>query len=138
MRTPWTEQRKKRLVSLRAAGRSPGEIAEALGLPRQAVVERLRLIDYWTRNRTIIVAGFAKRRQLQRALAQGAIRAMARAVARGMERNQAMLKAHAAGAVWREIGAHFGITAQAARIAALSARSKAGRKPAARGKVRSR
>jgi hypothetical protein len=63
---------------------------------------------------------------------------MVRAIADGMERNRAMLKAHAAGAVWREIGEHFGITAQAARIAALSVGDKAGGKPAVRGRPRRR
>jgi DNA-binding CsgD family transcriptional regulator len=117
MPRPWSEERKKRLAALTAAGRSPAQIATALGLPRETVIARLRLMDTWARNAAIVEAGFEKRAALRRTRARTAVAAMARAIARGTPRNQAIANAHAAGATWREIGEHLGITAQAARVA---------------------
>ena len=51
MPRPWSEQRKKRLSALQAAGRGADEIATALGLRREQVVARLKLIASWERNR---------------------------------------------------------------------------------------
>ena len=42
MPRPWSQERKKRLSALKAAGRSNTEIAKALGLSREVVVERLQ------------------------------------------------------------------------------------------------
>ena len=114
MPRPWSQERKKRLSALKAAGRSNTEIAEALGLSREVVVERLQNLKAWERNKAIIEEGFRKRAESRQARAQKAIADMAKAIARGASRNQAMLKAYEAGAVWREIGEHFGITAAAA------------------------
>jgi hypothetical protein len=132
MPRPWSEERKKRLAALSAAGRSPTQIAKALGLARDTVIARLALIDTWAKNRAIVERGFRKRAELRRVRAQRALAEMARAIAGGAPRNEAMAKAHAAGATWREIGEHFGITAQAARLAGIAARHrKAGRAAAA-------
>ena len=51
MPRPWSEQRKKRLSALQAAGRGADEIATALGLRREQVVARLKLIASWERFR---------------------------------------------------------------------------------------
>jgi uncharacterized protein (DUF433 family) len=83
---------------LQAAGRRPDEIAAALGLRRDQVVARLKLMAAWERNRE----SFAK----------------------GMPRNRAIAKAYDAGATWREIGQHFGITAEAASAAGRRFRTR--------------
>jgi hypothetical protein len=43
-----------------------------------------------------------------------ALRELARAMARGVDKGKAMAQAHRAGALWRQIGAHFGVSQQAA------------------------
>jgi hypothetical protein len=117
MPRPWSEQRKKRLSALQAAGRAPDEIATALGLRREQVVARLKLIASWERNRENFAKAMRKRAQARRARARQAITGMRKAMAKGMPRNRAISKAYDAGATWREIGAHFGITAEAASAA---------------------
>jgi hypothetical protein len=120
MPRPWSEERKKRLAALRAAGRSPDEIAKALGLRREQVIARIELMAIWERNRTTYDKAIEKRAQTQDARAKKAIASMKKAIARGMPRNEAMLEANLAGATWREIGEQFGITAVAAGVAARS------------------
>ena len=63
MPRPWSEQRKKRLSSMHAAGRRPEEIATALGLRREQVVARLKLIASWERNRATFAKALRKRAQ---------------------------------------------------------------------------
>jgi len=135
MPRPWSEQRKKRLSSMHAAGCRPEEIATALGLRREQVVARLKLIASWERNRATFAKALRKRAQTRRARGRKAIAGMTRAIATGMPRNRAIAKAYDAGATWREIGAHFGITAEAASAAARrdhrrSAQRRKGRRPA--------
>jgi hypothetical protein len=137
MPRPWSEQRKKRLSSMQAAGRRPDEIAAALGLRREQVVARLKLIASWERNRATFAKALQKRVQTRLARGRKAIVGMTRAIAIGVPRNQAIAKAYDAGATWREIGAHFGITAEAASAAARrcgrgrrSAKTRKARRPA--------
>ena len=118
MPRPWSEQRKKRLSSMHAAGRRADEIATALGLRREQVVARLKLIASWERNRAIFAKALRKRAQTRRTRGRKAIAGMARAIATGVPRNRAIANAYEVGATWREIGAHFGITAEAASAAA--------------------
>jgi DNA-directed RNA polymerase specialized sigma subunit len=127
MPRPWSEERKKRFERLKAAGNSPGEIAEALGLPRAKVVERLQDQQAWKRNAAIIAAGFKKRTQVRQARAQQAIRDMMKAIKRGADRNTAMLKAYESGATWREIGEKLGISTAAANQGGRAARARRGR-----------
>ena len=54
MPRPWSQERKKRLSALKAAGRSNTEIAKVLGLSREVVVERLQNLQAWERNKAII------------------------------------------------------------------------------------
>ena len=126
MPRPWSEERKKRLAALQAAGRSPDEIAKALGLRREQVIARIELKASWERNRAIYDRAIEKRAQAQETRAKKAISNMKKAIARGKTRNQAMLDANLAGATWREIGEQFGITAVAAGIAARSSEKRAG------------
>lgn len=126
MPRPWSEERKKRLAALQAAGRNPDEIAKALGLRREQVIARIALKASWERNRAIYDRAIEKRAQAQEARANKAIANMKKAIARGKTRNEAMLDANLAGATWREIGEQFGITAVAAGIAARSIGKRAG------------
>jgi len=136
MPRPWSEQRKKRLSSMHAAGRRADEIAAALGLRREQVVARLKLIASWERNRATFAKALRKRAQARLARGRKAIAAMTRAIASSVPRNRAIAKAYEAGATWREIGAHFGISAEAASAAARryrqdrrSAKTRKGRRP---------
>jgi hypothetical protein len=122
MPRPWSEQRKRRLAALRNAGRRPDEIAKALGLKREQVDARLAAMAAWERNQALFDKAMRKRAQLRDARARSALVAMQTAIARGRPRGDAMLAANRAGATWREIGAHFGVTAQAAGLAARNAR----------------
>jgi hypothetical protein len=132
MPRPWSEERKKRLSALQAAGRSPDKIAKALGLRRDQVIARLKLIASWERNRENFAKALRKRAQARLARARKAIAGMKKAMARGMPRNQAISKAYEAGATWREIGEQFGISAEAAGAAARSHRGSRSAKTPAR------
>jgi uncharacterized protein (DUF433 family) len=134
MPRPWSEQRKRRLSALQAAGRRPDEIAEALGLRRDQVVARLKLIAAWERNRENFAKAMRKRAQARRARGRKAIAGMKKAMAKGMPRNRAIAKAYDAGATWREIGQHFAITAEAASAAGRRFRTR--RRSAKTGKRR--
>jgi hypothetical protein len=131
----WTPARDKRLLALQAAGRSLAEIAKALGTTRGSVTGRsVRLrgivyrsvVDSWKRSNARRSQEARKRAQLRRARAKKAIGDMAKALARGMPDAKAMLRAKRAGATWRKIGEHFGISARAAseRVAAWRRRSR--------------
>jgi len=144
MPRPWSEQRKKRLSSMQAAGRRPDEIAAALGLRRDQVVARLKLVASWERNRVTFAKALRKRAQARLARGRKAIADMKKAIATGMARNRAIAQAYDAGATWREIGAHFRLTPEAASAAGRryrsgrrSVKTRKGRRPArARGRKR--
>jgi hypothetical protein len=121
MPRPWSEERKKQLAALRKAGRRPDDIAKALGLRRAQVDARLEAMAAWERNQALFDKAMSKRAQARDARAREAIAAMKQAIARGRPRGEAMLAANRAGATWREIGAQFGVTAQAAGVAARNA-----------------
>jgi uncharacterized protein (DUF433 family) len=128
MPRPWSEQRKRRLSALQAAGRRPDEIAATLGLRRDQVVARLKLMAAWERNRENFAKAMRKRARARRARGQKAVAGMEKAMAKGMPRNRAIAKAYDAGATWREIGQHFGITAEAASAAGRRFRTRSGRR----------
>jgi uncharacterized protein (DUF433 family) len=136
MPRPWSEQRKRRLSALQAAGRRPDEIAEALGLRRDQVVARLKLMAAWERNRENFAKAMQKRAQARRARGRKAIAGMKKAMAKGVPRNRAIAKAYDAGATWREIGQHFGITPEAASAAGRRFRTR--RRSARTGERRAR
>jgi hypothetical protein len=120
MPRPWSEERKKRLTAMRAAGRSADDIAKALDLRREQVAARLELMAMWERNQASFAKAMEKRESLRDARARKALATMKRAIAQGTHRSDAMLQANRDGATWREIGEQFGITAQAAGTAAHS------------------
>jgi hypothetical protein len=136
MPRPWSEQRKRRLSALQAAGRRPDEIAEALGLRRDQVVARLKLMAAWERNRENFAKAMQKRAQARRARGRKAIAGMKKAMAKGVPRNRAIAKAYDDGATWREIGQHFGITPEAASAAGRRFRTR--RRSAKTGERRAR
>jgi hypothetical protein len=135
MQSSWTPARDRRLQALEAEGFSAAQIARKLGTTRNAVIGRSRRlrgivyqsdIDSWTR---------ANARRSEEAHERAAARAekqrkviaeMAKAVAAGMAKPKAMLRAFRAGAFWRQIGEHFGISQQAAYETAKKARRRGG------------
>jgi hypothetical protein len=123
MPRPWSEERKKQFAALRRAGRRPDEIAKALGLRRDQVDARLAAMAAWEHNQALFNKAMSRRAQARDARARKAIAAMRKEIARGRPRGEAMLAANRAGATWREIGAQFGVTAQAAGVAARGARA---------------
>jgi hypothetical protein len=125
MPRPWTEERTKNFAALRSAGRRPDEIARVLGVRREQVDARLAAMAAWERNQALFDRAMSKRAQARDARARKAITAMKQAIARGRPRGEAMLAANRAGATWREIGVQFGVTAQAAGVAARCARKGA-------------
>ena len=138
MPRPWSEQRKRRLSALQAAGRGADEIAAALGLRRDQVVARLKLMAAWERNRKNFAKAMRKRAEARRARGQKAVAGMKKAMARGMPRNRAIAKAYDASATWREIGQHFGITAEAASAAGRRFRTRSNSSSRGSGKTRKR
>jgi hypothetical protein len=111
-------------LALQAACRRPDEIAQALGLRRDQVVARLKLMAAWERNRENFAKAMRKRAQARRARGRKAVGGMKKAMAKGMPRNRAIANAYDAGATWREIGQHFGITAEAASAAGRRFRTR--------------
>jgi hypothetical protein len=127
MPRPWSQERKQALAALRAAGKSASEIARALGLPRQTVIERIAALRTFKRNAAIVAAGLRKRAQLREARARAALRAMVRALKAGADRDAAMLKAYESGTTWREIGARLRVSTAAASQRGRAARARRGR-----------
>jgi hypothetical protein len=131
MKSPWTPSRDKRLQALQAAGRSAAQIAKTLGTSRNAVIGRSRRlrgivyqsdIESWTRANARRAEEAKARAVVRREKERKAIRDMAKALAAGMPRGKAMARAFRAGAMWRQIGEHFGLSPQAAYEAAKRAR----------------
>jgi hypothetical protein len=132
MKSPGTASRDKRLLELQAAGRSAAEIARIMGMTRSAVIGRsIRLrgivyqssIDSWKRANAKAMAARHARGVIgfkPPEVRRKAISDMIKALARGVPRAEAMYKAKQAGAFWKEIGDHFGITRQGAHLAATN------------------
>lgn len=127
----WTAARDKRLQALQAEGLSAAQIAKKLGTSRNAVIGRSRRlrgivyqsdIDSWTRANARRSAEAHKRAAVRAEQQKKAIADMAKALAAGMLKPKAMLRAFRAGAYWRQIGEHFGISQQAAYETAKKAR----------------
>ena len=129
--TTWTAARDKRLETMQSAGKTAAEIAKALGTSRNAVIGRSRRlrgivyqsdIDSWTRANARRSAEAHKRAATRADQQKKALAEMAKALNAGMAKPRAMLRAFRAGAYWRQIGDHFGISQQAAYEAAKKAR----------------
>ena len=123
MKSNWTPSRDKRLLAQQAAGRTAAQIAKSLGVSRNAVIGRSRRlrgivyksdIESWARANARRSQEAKKRMKARQKAQRKALRELARAVARGEPKGKAMARAHRAGALWRQIGEHFGISQQAA------------------------
>jgi GcrA cell cycle regulator len=131
MKSPWTPALDKELMALSAQGLSFREIAQRMGMTRNAVLgrsQRLRGIVYpstilaWKANNERRRKGPRKPEPGRRA----AIAEMAANLRRGMPRGEAMARASAA-ALWLDIGNYFGITRQGAQLAVKTWRERAGK-----------
>jgi hypothetical protein len=131
MKSPWTPALDKELMALSAQGLSFREIAQRMGMTRNAVLgrsTRLRGIVYpstilaWKANNERRRKGPRKPEAGRRA----AIAEMAANLRRGMARGEAMARA-SAGALWLDIGNYFGITRQGAQLAVKTWRERAGK-----------
>jgi hypothetical protein len=147
MQSSWTPARDRRLKALEAEGFSAAQIARKLGTTRNAVIGRSRRlrgivyqsdVDSWTRANARRSAEAHERAALRAQMQKKVIADMARALAAGVPKPNAMLRAFRAGAFWRQIGAHFGISQQAAYETAKKARKRTGGRAAARGQGRRR
>ena len=114
MATGWTRSRDKRLLAQQAAGRTAAQIAKTLRVTRNAGIVYQSDIDSWRRANARRAQEARKRAQVRRVAQRKALRDLARAVTRGVPVGKAMSRAHQAGALWRQIGAYFGISQQAA------------------------
>src|SRR4029453_7992495 len=122
MQSGWTTSRDKRLQALEQEGLSAAQIARKLGTSRNAVIGRSRRlrgivyqsdIDSWTRANARRSEEAHARREVRAEKKKKVIADMAKATAAGMAKPTAMLRAFKAGAFWRQIGEHFGISQQA-------------------------
>jgi hypothetical protein len=123
MKSSWTPSRDKRLLAQQAAGCTAAQIAKTLGVSRNAIIGRSRRlrgivyqsdIDSWARANARRSQEARKRMRVRRVKQRKALRELARAVARGVDKGKAMAQAHRAGALWRQIGKYFGVSQQAA------------------------
>jgi len=123
MKSSWTLSRDKRLLAQQAAGRTAAEIAKSMGISRNAVIGRSRRlrgivyksdIESWARANARRSQEAKARMKVRQKAQRKALRELARAMARGVDKGKAMAQAHRAGALWRQIGAHFGVSQQAA------------------------
>lgn len=123
MKSSWTPSRDKRLLALQAAGRTAAQIAKSLRVSRNAVIGRSRRlrgivyksdIESWARANARRAQEAKKRMKARQKAQRKALRELARAITRGEPKGKAMARAHRAGALWRQIGAYFGVSQQAA------------------------
>ena len=94
-----------------------------MGISRNAVIGRSRRlrgivyksdIESWARANARRSQEAKARMKVRQKAQRKALRELARAMARGVDKGKAMAQAHRAGALWRQIGAHFGVSQQAA------------------------
>ena len=145
MESSWTPARDRRLQALEADGLSAAQIAKKLGTTRNAVIGRSRRlrgivyqsdIDSWTRANARRSQEAHARASLRMEKQKKVIAEMAKAIAGGMAKSNAMLRAFRAGAFWRQIGDHFGISQQAAYETAKKVRRRGGEGAVVRGQGR--
>jgi hypothetical protein len=133
MKSFWTPARDKRIKAMEAAGKSAREIAKSLGggISRNAVIGRSRRLRGIVYESDILSWNRANERRAQEARARAklrtekerkAMRELVKALAAGVAPGKAMGRAFKAGARWRQIGNHFGMSPQAAYEAAKRAR----------------
>ena len=131
MKSPWTPALDKELMALTAQGLTFREIAQRMGMTRNAVLgrsTRLRGIIYpstiiaWKRWNDLRRRGPRKPEAGRRA----AIAQMVKDLKAGMPRDEAMSRAFEK-ALLSDIGKHFGITRQAVQLAVKKWRERGGK-----------
>ena len=134
MKSFWTPARDRKIKAMEAAGKSAREIAKSLGggITRNAVIGRSRRLRGIVYDSDILSWNRANERRAQEARARAklrnekerkAMRELVKLLAAGVAPGKAMGRAFKAGARWRQIGNHFGMSPQAAYEAAKRARA---------------
>ena len=134
MKSFWTPARDRKIKTMEAAGKSARAIAKSLGggITRNAVIGRSRRLRGIVYESDILSWNRANERRAQEARARAKLRAekerkamreLVKALAAGVAPGKAMGRAFKAGARWRQIGNHFGMSPQAAYEAAKRART---------------
>jgi hypothetical protein len=117
---PWTRQKDNQLLRLQAKGLSAGQIADQLGTTRSAVLGRsARLRDTvfpsQTRQAERDKALRMRRREQNNHRDKTAVTAMRRAIAKGVDRDQAIISAVRARATYQAIADELGVSRQRVR-----------------------
>jgi hypothetical protein len=113
----WTLKQDSRLHKLEAAGLSAAQIAERLGITRNAVLgrsHRLRGLVFRSeirREQNLRALSAARRREMKRRSA-AMLSAMREAIAQGTPRKFAIIEAVEAGVTYQAIGHELGISRQ--------------------------
>jgi hypothetical protein len=113
MSAPWTREKDERLLRLQAKGLSARQIADRLGTTRNAVIGRS------ARLRGLVFPSELRRRKRVTARprkanprADAALAAFRRAIAKGIDRDEAIVSAVAARATYRAVGDELGLSRQ--------------------------
>jgi hypothetical protein len=118
----WTSRLDTRLLQLHTEGCSASQIAERLGTTRGAIIGRLHRVlgkrfpsdvERAEKSRAMARAEMEARRKVE----ERVIEQMRKNLNRGMARDQAITRAHAAGARFSALGQFFGLTPQAMHMA---------------------
>jgi hypothetical protein len=117
MSAPWTREKDKQLLRLQAKGLSASQIAEQLGTTRGAVLgrsARLRGVVFPSQTRQVErdKALRTKRRHQNNHRNETAVAAMRRAIAKGVDRDQAIIAAVRARATYQAIADELGVSRQ--------------------------
>jgi hypothetical protein len=130
--SPWTPKRDEQLQQLQREGLSAAKIAEQVGTTRGAVIGRLHRLSgvsltfpSYIRQEKEARARSAARQKERERVASTVLLKMKQAIARGLDRNRAIVRARQAGAPLQAIGDALGLTGERARqIAAAQSGSK--------------
>jgi hypothetical protein len=113
MSAPWTRERDRQLLALQAKGLSARQIANRLGTTRSAVIgrsARLRGVLFPSdlrRDKRVMTRPRKANPSVDAALA-----ALRRAIAKGIDRDEAIVSAVEASATYQAVGDEFGLSRQ--------------------------
>jgi hypothetical protein len=117
MSAPWTAEKDKQLLKLLAKGLTARQIGERIGMGRNAVIgrsARLRglVFPYTARRKKRDQARRRERELKRKRVTDAALAAMRRAIAKGIERDDAIVAAVEARATYQAIADELGLTRQ--------------------------
>jgi hypothetical protein len=117
MSAPWSREKDRQLLRLQARGLSASQIAEQLGTTRGAVLgrsARLRGVVFPSQTRRVErdKAVSRRRREQNNRRNKTAVAAMRRAIAKGVDRDQAIISAVRARATYQAIADELGLSRQ--------------------------